>query len=61
LQGLEVRYALLVHDHHLAVEPRRFQAQGGQCLGLLRQFVGPVVAVAREEFDLVVSMRAMIR
>ncbi|MNF87252.1 hypothetical protein D3C84_697150 [compost metagenome] len=54
MQGLEVRYALLVGHYHLAVEPGRFQAQAGQCLGLAGQLVSPVMAVASEEPNLVV-------
>lgn len=53
LQSLEVRNALLVGHHHFAVQPGRFQAQPRQRLGLVGQLVGPVVAVASEELDLV--------
>ncbi|MNL23507.1 hypothetical protein D3C87_1449000 [compost metagenome] len=53
MQRLKIRYALFVRHHHFTIEPRRFQAQAGQRLGLAGQLVGPVVAVAREEFDFI--------
>ncbi|MNV26889.1 hypothetical protein D3C71_1180190 [compost metagenome] len=53
LQRLKIRHALFVRHHHFTVQPGGFQTQARQCLGLAGQLVGPVVAVAREEFDFI--------
>ncbi len=49
LQRLEIRRALLVGHHHLAVEPGGFQPQRRQRLCLLRHLRRPVMAVAGEQ------------
>ena len=53
LQGLKIRHAVFVGDHHFAVEPGRFQPQRGQRFGLLRQLVRPVMAIAGEQLHLI--------
>ncbi|VTS66506.1 Uncharacterised protein [Streptococcus dysgalactiae subsp. equisimilis] len=49
LQGLEVRPALLVEDHQLAVQPTALKAEPGQGLLQVRQAFAPVVAVAGQQ------------
>ncbi|MNE26720.1 hypothetical protein D3C80_1200980 [compost metagenome] len=46
LQGLEVRHAVGVVDHHFAVQPGRIEAQVAQRGLLMRQLGSPVMAVA---------------
>ncbi|MCY1399721.1 hypothetical protein D9M71_147840 [compost metagenome] len=54
LQALEVRPAVVVGHHQLAVEPGLVERQPGQRPGLARQAAGPVVAVAGQQANFAV-------
>ncbi len=52
LQGLEVRRALLVRHHHLAIQPPGLEPESRKRRGLLGHLRRPVVAVAGKQPDL---------
>jgi len=51
LQRLKTRYAIAIEHHRFAVEPGAFDVELFECLHLLVELCGPIVACAREHLE----------